>query len=250
MITCIGYLVDVGIEFVSSCKHRRFKQASKWFRLFFLLPRDMIIEGLNIFSESRVQCPLCGWQGHRFFHSYPGSGGVIRDNAICPQCRSWERQRAMAGFLRGMNLAKDGPVAVLYIAPHPALQNMLSLIPSVRVITVDLQSSFATIKMDLHQLGFQDESFGLVICSHVLEHVRDDIQCIRELHRVLRPERVALLPVPLNHTLDVTVEWGAPDPDQHRHVREYGGDYVSRLERVGFQLLPQGESVMAVRRSL
>ena len=56
--------------------------------------------------------------------------------------------------------------------------------------------------------------------------------------------------MPLNYEKEKTIEYGTPDPDQNDHVREYGKDYFSRLESVGFQLVPQWESVMAARRGL
>jgi SAM-dependent methyltransferase len=40
---------------------------------------------------------------------------------------------------------------------------------------------------DVHRLSFADESVGTVICLETLEHVRDPIRAVQEMHRVLRP---------------------------------------------------------------
>ena len=41
-------------------------------------------------------------------------------------------------------------------------------------------------------------SYGIVVpASHALEHVRDDRAALREIHRILRPGGVAILPVPI-----------------------------------------------------
>lgn len=40
---------------------------------------------------------------------------------------------------------------------------------------------------DIHALTFADESVGTVLCFETLEHVRDPIRAVQELHRVLRP---------------------------------------------------------------
>lgn len=40
---------------------------------------------------------------------------------------------------------------------------------------------------DVHDLTFEDDSVGTIICLETLEHVADPIRAVREMHRVLRP---------------------------------------------------------------
>jgi SAM-dependent methyltransferase len=40
---------------------------------------------------------------------------------------------------------------------------------------------------DIHQLTFDDESVGTVICLETLEHVADPLRAVQEMHRVLAP---------------------------------------------------------------
>ncbi|MBL0882572.1 MAG: methyltransferase domain-containing protein [Chitinophagaceae bacterium] len=42
--------------------------------------------------------------------------------------------------------------------------------------------------LDAHHIPFKDESFDLVIAQAVLEHVLDPFQCVKEIHRVLKPQ--------------------------------------------------------------
>jgi SAM-dependent methyltransferase len=49
---------------------------------------------------------------------------------------------------------------------------------------------------DVERLPFDDESFDKVLMSEVLEHLRDDRQALREVHRVLRPGGVLAVSVP------------------------------------------------------
>ncbi|MBK5273611.1 MAG: class I SAM-dependent methyltransferase [Desulfuromonadales bacterium] len=44
--------------------------------------------------------------------------------------------------------------------------------------------------MDAERLEFQDESFDVIICSHVYEHVLHPKTMMREIHRVLRPDGI------------------------------------------------------------
>lgn len=57
-----------------------------------------------------------------------------------------------------------------------------------RVTAIDLWSSSPRIRrMDMHALGFRDDSFDLVFASHVFEHAYDFPRVARECIRVLRP---------------------------------------------------------------
>jgi len=49
---------------------------------------------------------------------------------------------------------------------------------------------------DVTCLPFKDDGFDLVICSEVLEHIKDYLQAIREIVRVLKPGRSLVVSVP------------------------------------------------------
>lgn len=49
---------------------------------------------------------------------------------------------------------------------------------------------------DGHCLPLRQDRADTVVCSHVLEHVRDPRQVVRELARVLKPGGTLILPVP------------------------------------------------------
>lgn len=40
---------------------------------------------------------------------------------------------------------------------------------------------------DVHELSFDDDSVGTIICLETLEHVADPLRAVQEMHRVLRP---------------------------------------------------------------
>jgi len=106
-------------------------------------------------------------------------------------------------------------------------------------MTADLFAEDVDVKMDICDIRFADETFDIVYCSHVLEHVPDDRKAMREFRRVMKPQGWAILLVPI--TVQQTVE----DPSiidpkerlrlfgQEDHVRRYGLDYVERLKISG-----------------
>ena len=87
---------------------------------------------------------------------------------------------------------------------------------------------------DLTQMGMSRDSFDLIICFHVLEHINNDRAAFSELGRILKPGGTGLLMVPLRG--DTTFEVPGTHPDdyehlygQHDHVRWYGMDIVERI---------------------
>jgi SAM-dependent methyltransferase len=131
---------------------------------------------------------------------------------------------------------------MLHLAPEPHLGTYLQRQGNLDYLSADLDVGSAMVEMDVTAIDRPDASFDVVYASHVLEHVPDDRQALRELRRVLRPDGWALFLVPMwgPTTLeDPTVT--SPDErarrfGQHDHVRMYGHDGVfeARLAEAGF----------------
>lgn len=66
------------------------------------------------------------------------------------------------------------------------------------------------VKMDI--MEYPDESFDVIYCSHVLEHVPDDRKAMREFRRVLKRSGWAILLVPIN--AGKTYEDARPQPSR------------------------------------
>jgi len=83
--------------------------------------------------------------------------------------------------------------------------------------------------LDLQAIARPDSAFDVVICSHVLEHVRDDAGALRELVRILSPQGFLILIVPRVLAGISTQDWGFPDPAKNFHYRGYGRDFDAML---------------------
>jgi SAM-dependent methyltransferase len=79
-------------------------------------------------------------------------------------------------------------------------------------------------------LPFANGSYDVVYASHVLEHIKDDALAIAEIRRILRPNGIAILPVPI--VGGRTVEYDEPNSAEHGHVRAPGLDYYDRYRKV------------------
>jgi SAM-dependent methyltransferase len=202
-------------------------------------------------------CPLCNAHLQEFLaggfpypvlEQYDVIGGGQRPQVRCPICRSTDRERLIYLYLAHKTdfLRRTQPATVLHVAPERSLRQILRSQPYLDYRTADIEPGKADTAIDITQIPYPDQTFDLIICNHVLEHILDDRQAMRELHRVLHPNGVAILQVPLSLKLATTYE----DPSittpeariqafgQEDHVRIYGRDYGQRLESVGFVVRP------------
>ncbi len=197
-----------------------------------------IIKALLNFGRDR-HCPICGFSFRRFL---PYDFALeTRDDAVCIYCGSLERHRLLWIFLKQRTNLFDGrPKRVLHVAPEPCIESRISCSIGSGYLTADLANPRAMVKMDVTQIEFEDESFDVIICNHVLEHIMDDRKAMREFNRILKPHGWAILLVPI--TAQKTYEdFSITSPrerllafGQEDHVRRYGPDYVDRLRESGF----------------
>ncbi len=239
-------------------------------RIGFHLPRQVLTPlraardiGLGSWYRGRGRwCPVCAQSSRKF---RPG-GTFLRQDAKCPRCGSLERHRLAWLYLTlRTDLFDRRPKRVLHIAPEQCFEGKLKARLGDGYLTADLLDPHVMERMDITRIGYSDETFDVIYCSHVLEHVPDDRQALREFRRVLKRTGWAILLVPI--TADRTFE----DPtivspsDRLRvfgkedHVRRYGPDYVDRLREAGFAVnvtrgsdlvSPRGAVRMEVSRGL
>lgn len=181
-------------------------------------------------------CPICKKQSSRF-----KSHG--RPDAICPKCGSFERHRLVWLFLEGQTNLWDGAEKMLlHIAPEACLEPLIRNRLKEGYITADLHNPDTMVEMDVTDIQYASESFDVIFCSHVLEHVENDKKALREFFRVLKPTGWAILLVPI--TVAQTYEDSTiTDPQQRLrefgqtdHVRRCGHDYIDRIRDVGFEV--------------
>jgi len=176
--------------------------------------------------KEKFECPICGYRGP-FMDKVTNNG--IRKHARCPNCSALERHRLQFLVLQQVLREKEtAHLKMLHVAPEAFFREFFSQRFG-QYETADLKMKGADHIVDLQQLPFGDKTYDFIFASHVLEHIPDDRRAISEIHRILRPNGMAVLPVPIYS--GKTVEFSEPDPNEFGHVRAPGLDYFDRYER-------------------
>lgn len=217
---------------------------------FFLnkIPRPLLIN-LSIFLRpviylffkgDQFQDPIDGKSYRKFL---PYGYGKQRENALSPGTLSLERHRQMWLYLQNETDFFTKNYKVLHIAPEQEFLRKFKKMKNLDYISADLFSPIVDVKADILHLPFENESFDVIFCNHVLEHIEDDRKAMSELFRVMKKGGWGIVQVPMKNSLEKTYEdFAIKDPKerqkhfgQYDHVRWYGMDYFDRLKSVGFE---------------
>jgi len=153
----------------------------------------------------------------------------LRKHAECTSCHALERHRIQ--FLVLNDVLSDIDTAhlkILHFAPERFFREYFSKRFG-QYESADLDMKGVDYHVDLQQLPFEDESYDFVFASHVLEHVANDEQAISEIRRILKPNGIAMLPIPI--IAEKTIEYPEANPHEEYHVRAPGIDYFKKYER-------------------
>ena len=193
------------------------------------------------------ECPLCGCRRRKFL---PYGYVTQRDNALCPNCLALERHRTLWLWLLRESDIGRGAVALprlLHVAPEVALMRKFHKIYAAQpadYVTADLESPLADLHLDIQHIPLEDESFDVVICNHIMEHVEDDRLAMREILRIMRKGGWGVILSPVDLQREKTFEDDTITDEaertrifgQYDHRRIYGRDYAERLRDAGFEV--------------
>lgn len=132
-----------------------------------------------------VCCPCCGVKLKRF---------VVYPSLYCPRCGAYERHRLLALYLERRPELLTPPVKLLQVSPDRPLERFLGR-DGVDRTSIDVDNPTVDLRMDVHELAFEDRSFDVVFCLAVLDVVPDQARALSELKRVLRHGGIAILQV-------------------------------------------------------
>ncbi|MHC5308670.1 class I SAM-dependent methyltransferase [Myroides sp. LJL116] len=225
------------------------KKTFKW--ILNIVPRPILIR------LSYLVRPVLAWylKGDKYtdpidqksFKTFlPYGYATTRANVLSPSTLSLERHRLLWLYLVNETDFFSKKRSVLHFAPEQAFYKRFKKQANLNYITTDLESPLADVKADICNLPFEDNSFDMILCNHVLEHIPDDTKAMQELYRIMKPGAMGIFQVPQDLDRPTTfVDDSITDPKertlifgQYDHVRIYGRDYFDKLAQIGFKVDP------------
>ena len=184
---------------------------------------------------SNYECVIC---------DFKASGWVQLPNndSLCPNCGSLARDRRLWQILKEQFIKSN--INILDFSPSRTLFRKWKKEKKVNHIASDLSGDFiADVAYDITQIPEKENTFDLIVCYHVLEHVTEDIKAMNELYRVIKTGGTVVIQTPFkegeiyeDYTITSETErlhhFGQED-----HVRIYSVEGLKkRLESVGFTI--------------
>ncbi|NNJ88683.1 MAG: class I SAM-dependent methyltransferase [Eudoraea sp.] len=216
-----------------------------------LFPRPLLIKFSYLvrpllaltLKGDRYTDPIDGKQFRKFL---PYGYEHPRENVLSPSTLSLERHRLLWLYLKNETDFFSKQNKVLHFAPERAFYKRFRKLNNLNYTTTDLNSPLADVKADICDLPFEDNSYDVILCNHVLEHIPDDKKAMSELLRVMKPGGWGIFQVPQDLDRTSTFEDDSITDKKQRaevfgqydHVRIYGRDYFEILEKAGFIVSP------------
>jgi len=163
---------------------------------------------------------------------------------VCPSCESHPRHRLFCLFAEARGLLREERPSILHVAPEAMLKRLFPPECQIEYVTADLYRTGVDVRLDIAAAPFRDQSFDIILCSHVLEVVADDRDALGELYRMLKPGGWVWLQVSMDYSSPTTLEDSAViDPEERLRLyghetcaRLYGRDFGDRVRAAGLSL--------------
>jgi predicted SAM-dependent methyltransferase len=190
---------------------------------------------------SKFTDPIDGKSFRKFL---PYGYEIQRPNVLSPSTLSLERHRLLWLYLKNETDFFTTHKRVLHFAPEQAFYNRFRQMKNIDYTTTDLNSPLADVKADICNLPFEDNTYDIIFCNHVLEHIPDDTKAIQELYRVLKKGGMGIFQIPQELDCETTFEDNSITDKKERakifgqydHVRVYGRDFFDKLRSIGFKV--------------
>ncbi|WP_069592895.1 methyltransferase domain-containing protein [Methanosphaera sp. WGK6] len=192
-----------------------------------------------------IQCNICGYESEFEFLHY---GKSNRRNEKCPVCNTFQRTRLLWYYLeKYTDVFERDNLKILNNSPQNKIYHLFKEKYGDNYIASDIEERECVDEViDIQNIPYEDNTFDLIISSHVLEHVPDDKKAMREFYRVLKPNGMVIILIPSLYSLTKTFELPQINTPtlkerynkQHDHLRYYSVDNLFKdLEDIGFTTL-------------
>jgi len=186
-----------------------------------------------MFIGNKYQCNICGKKIRSFIH--------IHDDRLCPRCGSLQRTRRLWKILDHEFL--DNKPRILDFSPSRSIYRLMKK-RNFFYISSDISGDFISdVSYNIKNIESANDSFDLIICYHILEHIDDDIKAMSELWRILTKGGYCIIQTPFKEG-EIYEDNAISSPEEREkhfgqsdHVRIYSiNGLTKRLENTGFQV--------------
>ena len=209
-----------------------------------IIPRKLLFEQEDnlrkiyavFYIGNQFECNICNKNLNQFIETKT-------HDFLCPNCGSLQRNRRLWNLLQKDYLQEN--IKILDFSPSRCLFRKLKKFPDIIYHSTDLSNDFmADFKYDITKLPIKSDSYNLIICYHILEHIVDDVTAMKELFRVLKPGGKALVQTPFKNEAIyedyaiITENDRLKHFGQKDHVRIYSvAALKTRLTNCGFDVV-------------
>lgn len=202
----------------------------------FLFKNELFFRYIHgtFYRGNKHQCNICNKKLNTFI--------ILKNkDLLCPFCGSMSRTRRL---WRLLNENKSIQGKILHFSPSRSLFRKLKSNSAITYFSSDFENEFlADYHFDIANINQPNETFDLIICYHILEHIFDDVKALKELYRVLKPKGLAYIQTPFK-TGKIYEDYSITTPKlrekhfgQEDHVRIYSvKELCKRLENTGFKV--------------
>jgi len=161
---------------------------------------------------------------------------------LCPFCGSLSRTRRLWNLLN-VGYLNEG-ICILDFSPSRSLYRVLKNTRGIDYISTDISGDFLSdFQFDITDINAKNDKYDLLICYHVLEHIDNDNQAMKEIFRVLKKGGTCIIQTPFKEG-DIYEDQSVKKEQerlkhfgQRDHVRIYSVNGLKdRLVKCGFQV--------------
>lgn len=204
----------------------------------------------NVFQDELITCNFCGTVFRKFQPGHP-------EALACPTCDAIARERVVYQCILNEINQRCAKVHLFFKGiPSASKLSLLECSPryndirkQIYVETLgkytasdyDMLAHRTDLKMDLtdeQDVAPFENSFDIIICAHVLEHIPDYRKALRNLNRLLTLGGFLVLQVPLLESRYTQVTWDEFHQDNTRVYHRFGFDLVFELDKVFHTVTP------------
>lgn len=208
------------------------------------------------YTGNKYFCPICNKFARKFMQYGKNNTPIVkykivsngrRENCICPNCFSKDRERLLYLFFsdfRKKSLINEN-THILHFSPEKNLVNYFFKKNYKNYKTSDFFDNKANFKIDLENDLNHDYKYDLIICNHVLEHIHNDVIALKNINNLLNENGYAILLTPYSEIIDEDLYMGKllsgkkklEYYGQEDHVRIFSKrKLINKIENAGFKL--------------